>query len=84
MDSHGLTVRLARGSEPGTQRITFRAGATWIATFHTCGDTVGVAVMRRGLEAKEPTLRPRVAAILSAQQAFEQILERLANGELVP
>lgn len=83
MGSHGLTVRLAEGSEPGTQRITFRAGATWIATFHTCGDTVGIAVVRRGMEAEEPTLRPRVAAILHAQQAFERLLDLLANGEVV-
>ncbi|HNX49863.1 MAG TPA: hypothetical protein PLS53_01315 [Thermoanaerobaculaceae bacterium] len=84
MDNHGLTVRLAEGSEPGTTRVTFSHGAIWIATFHTCGETVGIAVMRRGSEAEEPVLRPRVAAIVRADQAFKQTLHRLANGQAAP
>lgn len=84
MDSHRLTVRLAEGSEPGTQRVTFFLGASWVATFHICGETVGIAVMRRGLEAEEAVLRPRVAAIIQAHQAFDETLQRLANGPMVP
>ena len=84
MDSDRFTVRLAEGNEPGTQRVTFFLGASWIATFHICGETVGIAVMRRDLESEEPVLRPRVAAIVRAHQAFDHMLQRLANGQTVP
>lgn len=84
MDNHHLTARLAKGREPGTQRVTFFAGASWIATFHICGETVGIVVMRRGLEVEELVLRPRVAAIIQAHQAFDAMLQRLANGVVVP
>ncbi|MBP7797377.1 MAG: hypothetical protein KA072_01985 [Thermoanaerobaculaceae bacterium] len=84
MDTQDLTVRLAQGSEPGTQRVSLFRRAYWIATFHTCGETIGIAVIRRGLEAEEPVLRSRVAAIVKADQAYRQTLRRLANGEAVP
>lgn len=80
MDTRHYTVRLAEGNEPGTQRVTFFLGASWVATFHVCGETVGLAVLRRGLEHEEAFLRPRVAAIVEAHRAFDELAQRLANG----
>lgn len=83
MDTQTITVRLAEGSEPGTHRVSLFRRTYWIATFHTCGETIGIAIMRRGLEAEEPVLRSRVAAIVKANQAYRQTLRRLANGDAV-
>ncbi len=76
----GFTVRLKHGSVFGTLRVTFLWGSTWIATFHTCGDTVGPAVTRRGHEGAEEILRPRVPAILHAYRTFLSASTHLANG----
>jgi len=80
MDTRHYTVRLAEGNEPGAQRVTFFLGASWVATFHVCGETVGLAVMRRDVECEEALLRPRVAAIVEAHRAFDELAQRLANG----
>jgi len=84
MDGLHLTVRIADGSEPGTQRITFFLGGSWVGTFHVCGETVGIAVMRRDYELEESMLRPRVAAIVRAYQAFDVTIQRIANGHMAP
>lgn len=84
MDTHGLTVRLVSGHEPGTVRVVFLDGTTWIATFHTCGETVGIAVVRPGSEAREPALRRRAEAVVKAALAFKRKLTRLANGRRAP
>ncbi len=84
MDSDRLTVRLAEGSEPGTTRVTFHQDATWIATFHTCGDTVGIAVMRPGHEGAETLLRQRVPQVLRAHRASRDALAALANTDPQP
>jgi len=84
MDTHDLTVRLEPGRVPGTQRVVFLAGATWVATFHTCGETVGIAVVRPGSEAREPALRRCAEAVVKAALAFKRKLTRLANGRLAP
>ncbi|MEO6325932.1 MAG: hypothetical protein ABIT01_01320 [Thermoanaerobaculia bacterium] len=75
----GFTVRLTDGRVPGTIRVTFFWGSTWITTFHTCGDTIGPGVVRRGHEEAELRLRPRVAVVLAVHRAYLRTLERLAN-----
>ncbi|MEO6324960.1 MAG: hypothetical protein ABIT01_19355 [Thermoanaerobaculia bacterium] len=79
--STGFTVELRPGNVPGTTRVLFSWGSTWIATFHTCGETIGAPALRRGHDTAASVLTPRVVPILRTAMTFARHLNNLANTD---